>query len=117
MLYLILGGAAVYRCNKCIVLNPALAAEGVALAHGRIFPQAVSAVPLSANKNEGSPCGPGACSECPRPNHQAASDAYWRSEAARMLIIPWKVTISKSRIDRLPTRPSITDLEGWNSLN
>jgi hypothetical protein len=25
---LILGGAAVHRCGKCIVLNPALAAEG-----------------------------------------------------------------------------------------
>jgi hypothetical protein len=40
-LYLILGGAAVHRCSKCIVLNPALAAEGAALAHGRLFPQAV----------------------------------------------------------------------------
>jgi hypothetical protein len=32
VLYLILGGAAVYRCGKYIVLNPALAAEGTALA-------------------------------------------------------------------------------------
>jgi hypothetical protein len=41
VLYLLLGGAAVHRCSKCIVLNPALAAEGTALAHGRLFPQAV----------------------------------------------------------------------------
>jgi len=27
MLHLILGGAALQRCGKCIVLNPALAAE------------------------------------------------------------------------------------------
>jgi len=32
LLHLILGGAAVYRCGKCIVLNAALAAEGTALA-------------------------------------------------------------------------------------
>jgi hypothetical protein len=41
VLYLILGGAAVHRCSKCIVLNPALAAEGTALAHGRLSPLAV----------------------------------------------------------------------------
>src|ERR1039458_143368 len=29
------------RCCRCIVLNPASAAEGTALAHGRLFPQAV----------------------------------------------------------------------------
>jgi hypothetical protein len=28
MLHLILGGAALQRCDNCIVLNPALAAEG-----------------------------------------------------------------------------------------
>jgi hypothetical protein len=39
--HLILGGAAVHRCGKCIVLSPALAAEGTALAHGRLFPQAL----------------------------------------------------------------------------
>jgi hypothetical protein len=37
----ILGGAAVHCCSKCIVLNPALAAEGTPLAHGRRFSQAV----------------------------------------------------------------------------
>jgi hypothetical protein len=35
------GGAAVHRCINCIVLSPALAAEGTALAYGRLFPQAV----------------------------------------------------------------------------
>src|ERR1039458_4224472 len=41
ILLLFLGGAALQRCGKCIVLNPALAAEGNALAHGRLFPQPV----------------------------------------------------------------------------
>src|ERR1019366_6907268 len=38
-LLLFLGGAALQRCGKCIVLNPALAAEGTALAQKRLFPQ------------------------------------------------------------------------------
>jgi hypothetical protein len=36
---LILGGAAVYRCGNCIVLNSALAAEDATLAQKRLFPQ------------------------------------------------------------------------------
>jgi hypothetical protein len=35
----ILGGAALQRCDNCIVLNAALAAEGAALAQKRLFPQ------------------------------------------------------------------------------
>jgi hypothetical protein len=38
---LIWGGAALQRCDICTVLNSALAAEGTALAHGRLFPQAL----------------------------------------------------------------------------
>jgi hypothetical protein len=40
-LRLILGGAAVYRCGNCLVLNSALAAEGTALDQELLFPQAV----------------------------------------------------------------------------
>jgi hypothetical protein len=40
-LRLILGGAAVYRCGNCLVLNSALAAEGTALNQELLFPQAV----------------------------------------------------------------------------
>ncbi len=39
MLHLILGGAAVYRCDNCLVLNPALAAEVAILGRKRLFPQ------------------------------------------------------------------------------
>src|SRR5208282_2895727 len=38
---LILGGAAVHRCGKRLVLNSALAAEGTALDQELLFPQAV----------------------------------------------------------------------------
>ena len=38
---LLLGGAAVYRCGNCLVLNSALAAEGAALDQELLFPQAV----------------------------------------------------------------------------
>jgi hypothetical protein len=34
-----LGGAALQRCGKCIVLNPALAAEGTGPAQKRLFPK------------------------------------------------------------------------------
>jgi len=36
-----LGGAAVYRCGNCLVLNSALAAEGAALDQELLFPQVV----------------------------------------------------------------------------
>jgi hypothetical protein len=39
ILLAILGGAALQRCDNCIVLNAALAAEGAALAQKRLFPQ------------------------------------------------------------------------------
>ena len=39
MLFLILGGAAVYRCDDCIVLSAASAAEVTTLARQRLFPQ------------------------------------------------------------------------------
>ena len=35
------GVAAVHRCDNCIALNAALAAEGTAVARKRLFPQAV----------------------------------------------------------------------------
>jgi hypothetical protein len=38
---LLLGGAAVYRCGNCLVLNSALAAEGAALDQELLFPQVV----------------------------------------------------------------------------
>ncbi len=38
-LYLFLGGAAVYRCDNCIVLNEALAAEVAVFTRERLFPQ------------------------------------------------------------------------------
>jgi hypothetical protein len=41
ILLAILGGAALQRCDNCIVLNAALAAEGAALAQKRLFPQPV----------------------------------------------------------------------------
>jgi hypothetical protein len=41
LLQLILGGAAVYRCDNCSVLNPALAAEAAALGPKRLFQQPV----------------------------------------------------------------------------
>src|ERR1035437_4040859 len=41
MLLAILGIAALQRCDNCIVLNAALAAEGEALAQKRLFPQRV----------------------------------------------------------------------------
>jgi hypothetical protein len=37
----ILGGAAVYRCDNCFVLNPALAAEVAILGRKRLFQQTV----------------------------------------------------------------------------
>ena len=37
VLHLILGGAAVHRCDNCTFLNKALAAEGVAFAQKRHF--------------------------------------------------------------------------------
>jgi hypothetical protein len=40
ILLLFLGGAALQRCGKCIVLNPALAAEGAGSAQKRLFPAA-----------------------------------------------------------------------------
>jgi hypothetical protein len=43
ILLAILGGAALQRCDNCIVLNAALAAEGAALAQKRLFPQPVQA--------------------------------------------------------------------------
>jgi hypothetical protein len=42
MLHLILGGAAVHRCDNCIILNTALAAEGATVAQKRLSPQTVS---------------------------------------------------------------------------
>jgi hypothetical protein len=42
VLHLILGGAAVYRCDNCFVLNPALAAEVAILGRKRLFPQPAS---------------------------------------------------------------------------
>src|ERR1019366_2437898 len=45
VLRLILGGAAVHRCGKGIVLNTALAAEGKFLAHGQIFARNVKPCP------------------------------------------------------------------------
>jgi len=39
MLLVILGGAALQRCDNCIVLNSASAAEGAALAQKRLLPQ------------------------------------------------------------------------------
>jgi hypothetical protein len=41
ILLAILGGAALQRCDNCIVLNAALAAEGAALAQKQLFPQPV----------------------------------------------------------------------------
>ena len=41
MLLVILGGAALQRCDNCIALNAALAAEGATLAQKRLFPQPV----------------------------------------------------------------------------
>jgi hypothetical protein len=41
MLLVTLGGAALQRCDNCIVLNAALAAEGAALAQKRLFPPPV----------------------------------------------------------------------------
>ena len=38
---LLLGGAAVYRCGNCFVLNSALAAAGTALDQELLFPQAL----------------------------------------------------------------------------
>jgi hypothetical protein len=38
---LILGGAAVHRCDDCFVLNQALAAEGATQAQERLFPEVV----------------------------------------------------------------------------
>jgi hypothetical protein len=38
-LAVVLGGAAVYRCDNCIVLNAALAAEGALSAREILFPQ------------------------------------------------------------------------------
>jgi hypothetical protein len=39
------GGAAVYRCGNCLVLNSALAAEGTALDQELLFPQVVKRYP------------------------------------------------------------------------
>jgi hypothetical protein len=36
---LVLGGAALHRCDKRILLNTALAAEGAVVARKRLFPQ------------------------------------------------------------------------------
>jgi len=41
ILFLLLGGAAVYRCGNCLVLNSALAAEVTALDQELLFPQPV----------------------------------------------------------------------------
>src|ERR1019366_1132492 len=43
ILLAILGGAALQRCDNCIVLNAALTAEGAVLAQKRLFPQPVQA--------------------------------------------------------------------------
>ena len=53
VLHLIFGGAAVYRCDICIVLNAALAAEVAVFARGRLFPQPLLAVPLRPWENAG----------------------------------------------------------------
>src|ERR1035437_1913576 len=50
VLRLILGGAAVYRCGKGMVLNTALAAEGTFLAHGQLFPRTVKPCPSLINE-------------------------------------------------------------------
>jgi hypothetical protein len=52
-LRLILGGAAVYRCGNCIVLNAASAAEVTVLDGERLFAQPSSTVPSGASKYEG----------------------------------------------------------------
>src|ERR1035441_37218 len=53
---LILGGAAVYRCGNCLVLNSALAAEGAALDQELLFPQALTALaPLVHTRSDS--CG------------------------------------------------------------
>ena len=44
VLHLILGGAAVHRCGNYPILNKALAAEVVAFAQKRLFPQAEQVV-------------------------------------------------------------------------
>jgi hypothetical protein len=46
ILLLFLGGAALQRCDKCIVLNPALAAEGAGSAQKRLFPAVCEVVPF-----------------------------------------------------------------------
>jgi hypothetical protein len=52
ILLAILGGAALQRCDNCIVLNAALAAEGAALAQKRLFPQPVRSYLLQIPKTE-----------------------------------------------------------------
>src|ERR1019366_1649456 len=51
-LHVILGGAALQRCDNCIVLNAALAAGGAALAQKRLFPQPVRSYLLQIPKTE-----------------------------------------------------------------
>jgi hypothetical protein len=46
LLQLSLGGAAVYRCDNCFVLIPALAAEAAALGQKRVFQQPAKTKPL-----------------------------------------------------------------------
>jgi hypothetical protein len=41
----LLGGAVVHRCDNCLVLDPALAAEATKIARERRFPQPLLAVP------------------------------------------------------------------------
>ena len=53
----ILGGAALQRCDNCIVLNAALAAEGAALAQKRLLPQPVTECLIKPVGSPGHPCG------------------------------------------------------------
>jgi hypothetical protein len=49
ILRLILGGAALQRCGKCIVLSAALAAEVTLLAWESVFPQPVKPCPTQTH--------------------------------------------------------------------
>jgi hypothetical protein len=51
LLHLILGGAAVHRCDNRTILHKALAAEGVPSAQKRLFPQAVKPSPFESDSN------------------------------------------------------------------
>jgi hypothetical protein len=62
ILLLLLGGAALQRCGKCVVLNPALAAEGTGPAQKRLFPQ---------------PGGDAAALSSPNPNNFPGKSMYW----------------------------------------